>query len=88
MAILAILANLLLPYTMDVDRTDQVPVVMDSAWFHPLPLHSDRPPPTADLMNITGFGQNMWLVAMDRHTRAVNVSFFDGSARRVGLKEL
>ncbi len=75
-------------HTIDVDRPDNVPAVMDSAWFHPLPLHSDPPPPVADLMNITGFGQNLWLVAMDRHTEAINVSFLDGSARRTGLKEL
>jgi prepilin-type N-terminal cleavage/methylation domain-containing protein/prepilin-type processing-associated H-X9-DG protein len=75
-------------HTADVERSDIVPLIMDCAWVHPLPLHSDVPPPSADFMNITGFGQNMWLVAMDRHQRAINVGFLDGSARRVRLKAL
>lgn len=75
-------------HTADVERPDMVPLIMDCAWVHPLPLHSDAPPPSRDYMNIAGFGQNMWLVAMDRHQRGINVSFMDGNARRVGVKGL
>jgi len=74
--------------TIDVDRPDIVPLIVDSAWFHPLPLHSDQPPPTRDDMDIRSFGNNMWLIAMDRHLEGVNVGFFDGSAHSVGLKGL
>jgi prepilin-type N-terminal cleavage/methylation domain-containing protein len=75
--------------TVDVDRPDLVPLIVDSAWFHPLPLHSDSPPPVRDDMTLGGgFGNNMWLIAMDRHLEAVNVGFFDGSTHGVGLKGL
>jgi len=74
--------------TIDVDRPDIIPLISDSAWFHPLPLHSDKPPPVRDDLNIRSFGDNMWLIALDRHLEAVTVGFFDGSARSVGLKGL
>jgi hypothetical protein len=61
---------------------------MDCAWFHPLPLHSDSPAPIADDMTLRGFGQNIQLCTPDRHQAAISVSFFDGSAHRVGLKGL
>lgn len=75
-------------HTIEIDRPDTVPLIMDSAWFHPLPLHADPPPPQFDHVEPYGFGQNMWLVAMDRHTATINVACMDGSARRVGLKGL
>ena len=74
--------------TMDLNRPDITPLVSDSAWFHPLPLHSDQPPPVRDDLQIRSFGNNMWLIAMDRHLEAVNVGFFDGSAQGIGLKGL
>ena len=74
--------------TIQIERADNVPLIMDSAWLHPLPLHSDSPPPFADDMTVSGFGQNIQMCAMDRHTRAINVAFFDGSAQRIGLKGL
>jgi prepilin-type N-terminal cleavage/methylation domain-containing protein len=75
--------------TVDIERPDIVPLIMDSAWFHPLPLHSDTPPPVRDDMSLGGgFGNNMWLIAMDRHLEAVNVGFIDGSTHAVGLKGL
>jgi len=74
--------------TVDVDRPDIVPLIADSAWFHPLPLHSDSPPPVRDLIDSGGFGNNMWFIAMDRHLEGVDVGFFDGSAHSIGLKGL
>jgi len=75
--------------TVDIERPDIVPLIMDSAWFHPLPLHSDTPPPVRDDMSLGGgFGNNMWLIAMDRHLEAVNVGFIDGSTHAIGLKGL
>ena len=74
--------------TIDVDRPEIVPLVADSAWFHPLPLHSDSPPRARDDMTLGGFGQNIWLIAMDRHLEGVNVGFFDGSSRGIGVKGL
>jgi prepilin-type N-terminal cleavage/methylation domain-containing protein len=74
--------------TIDIDRPDLVPLISDGAWFHPLPLHSDSPPPVRDDMEIRSFGNNMWLIAMDRHLETVDVGFFDGSTQSVGLKGL
>ena len=74
--------------TIEVERADITPLLMDSAWFHPLPLHIDPPPPVEGEVGNLGWGNNMWLVALNRHNGAVSVSFFDGSSRRVGLKGL
>jgi len=74
--------------TQRVDRPDKVPLVVDGAWFHLLPLDTDTPQTTPDDMVITGFGQNMILFNLNRHNEAVNGVFVDGSARRIGLKEL
>jgi len=74
--------------TIDVDRPEIVPLISDSAWFHPLPLHSAPPPPVRDIMESTGFGQGIWKLAMDRHLEAINVGFFDGSSRSIGVKGL
>ena len=74
--------------TVEIQRPDNVPLVLDSAWFHPLPLHIDSPPPVSDDMVLPAFAQNIRLSVMDRHLGAVNVSFFDGSARQMGLKGL
>ena len=71
-----------------VERTDVVPILLDSAWLHTLPLHSDSPPPFADDMSTPGFGDNMKFHCIDRHDGSINAVFLDGSARSVGLKEL
>jgi prepilin-type processing-associated H-X9-DG protein len=56
--------------------------------LHTLPLHLDHPPPFADQIGATTFGQNMQLHCMDRHLGAINGMFLDGHARRLGLKQL
>ena len=71
-----------------VERTDNVPLVLDSTWLHTLPLHSDPPPPDKDLNEPSGYGQNIKMHCIDRHDRAIEAVFLDGSARRVGLKGL
>ena len=74
--------------TVLLTRTDQVPMLLDSTWVHTLPLHADPPPPAYEFNEPSGFGENMKLHCIDRHDRAVNGSFLDGSVRRIGLKEL
>ena len=71
-----------------IERTDIVPILLDSTWLHTLPLHSDAPPPAYEFNEPGGFGQNMNLHCLDRHEGSVNAVFLDGSTRSVGLKEL
>ena len=40
--------------TIEVDRADITPLLMDCAWFHPLPLHSDSPPQVSDDLTLGG----------------------------------
>ena len=71
-----------------LERAEEVPMLGDGAWLGPLPLHGDSPPPAFDHIEPGGWGQNLKLYVLDRHDRAINMLFCDGSARRVGLKEL
>jgi prepilin-type processing-associated H-X9-DG protein len=70
------------------EKPTHVPLLLDSAWLHTLPLQSDAPPPFDDHIEPGGFGNNIRLHCMDRHLGAINGMFLDGHARRVGLKEL
>lgn len=70
------------------EKPSLVPLLLDSAWVHTLPLSSDPPPPQFDYVDPTGFGQNMKLHCMDRHLGAINGLFLDGHATRIELKEI
>ncbi len=73
------------PYVRSPSR---VPVLLDSTWSATWPgaYEADAPPqsdaiPTADY-------ERPWKSCINRHDGGVNCSFFDGSVREVGLKEL
>ena len=63
-----------------------VPVFADSAWVDAWPLHTDPVPPNLH----SGYNTStmMWRVCIDRHEKAINISFLDSSARTVPLREL
>ena len=74
-------------YNFMIEDTTIVPLLLDAVWLHTVPLHSDGPQPVADTI-VHGFGHNIQLHCINRHDRAINGLFMDGSARRIGLKEL
>jgi prepilin-type processing-associated H-X9-DG protein len=69
----------------NVTVADKVPLFLDAARFDLWPLPGDAPGPQNALLPA---GANMAHCCIDRHGGAVNCLFLDGSARKVGLKEL
>jgi prepilin-type processing-associated H-X9-DG protein len=74
--------------TMNVKRAHDTPLLLDCWWLIGFPKELDSPP------EYEGQGRNrvaendMRLFCIDRHGGSVNGTFFDGSVREVGLKEL
>ena len=69
-----------------------VPVFLDSAFAHALPKETD-PIPTKPLIlfsdiPVDASNRQMWRFCINRHQGAVNVSFLDGSVRKVRLYQL
>jgi len=62
----------------------RVPFYLDARWVDAWPHHTDIPPDEQADGSHTGY-MNTYL--MTRHNKAINGVFFDGSARRVGLRE-
>jgi prepilin-type processing-associated H-X9-DG protein len=72
--------------TPNVDGAENIPMFGDHHWFGAWPdKHSE--PPNFDGEHWAGASQ-MGRVCMNRHSGFVNWAFLDGSARKVGLKEL
>jgi prepilin-type N-terminal cleavage/methylation domain-containing protein/prepilin-type processing-associated H-X9-DG protein len=70
-------------------RDSEIPVFADSIWRHVFPLPGDQP--GADLENPgpNDYGHHpMSKVVLNRHNKAINVSFFDGHAETVPLRQL
>lgn len=67
-----------------------IPAFADSWWWCAWPKDVDNPPETEEARTAfpCGCRDSMQRFCMRRHGQAVNVSFLDGSARRVGLKGL
>jgi len=63
----------------------RVPLFGDCRWVDAWPHDTDTPDTEEDANDGGGY-MNHFL--MDRHNKGINVVFFDGSARRLGLKEL
>lgn len=61
-----------------------IPVMTDSLWVDAWPRHTDSPPPTEN----GGNGSMMQRFAMNRHDNENNVSFMDGSVKRIEVKKL
>ena len=65
-----------------------VPVMLDSTWISTAPggFEADAPP-ECDAIPEANF-ERPWKSCINRHDGGVNCLFFDGSVRKVGLKEL
>jgi len=76
--------------TTDVKSGGNIPLFLDSWWWCAWPKDLDKPPATEDDRSAfpCGCRQSIQRFCVDRHDGYVNASFLDGSARRVGLKEL
>ena len=71
----------------NIRNADKIPLFLDSKWDHGIPMHDD-PPPAEDDQSIFDNGSSMMRYCINRHHGAVNALFFDGTVRKVGLKEL
>jgi len=67
-----------------------VPLFLDCQWWNAWPKPHDTPPPGEgeDPPGVCACVDSMRRFCMNRHRACVNATFMDGSARRVGLKEL
>lgn len=69
----------------NVPHAETVPLFLDALRFDVWPLHTDAPP----AQEFAAWSANhMARCCTNRHGGAVNCLFLDGSARKVGLKEL
>ncbi len=69
----------------NVAQAGTIPVFFDALRFDLWPLHTDAP---AQHANAAWSGNQMARCCINRHSGAINCLFLDGSARKVGLKEL
>jgi prepilin-type N-terminal cleavage/methylation domain-containing protein/prepilin-type processing-associated H-X9-DG protein len=66
----------------------RVPVMLDSTWSSTWPgAYEADAPPESDAILMADY-ERPWKSCINRHNGGVNCSFFDGSVRKVGLKEL
>jgi prepilin-type processing-associated H-X9-DG protein len=72
--------------TPNVEGAKNVPLFGDHHWLDCWPNHTDEPPEYDG--QPWNEGSQMGRVCMNRHSGFVNWAFLDGSARKVGLKEL
>ncbi|AQQ70048.1 type II secretion system protein G [Limihaloglobus sulfuriphilus] len=68
-------------------NADNIPILADSWWYCGLP-NDDDPPPSFNGEVVSDNNKSMNRFCVDRHNGYVQVSFMDGSGRKVGLKEL
>jgi len=76
---------------VDVRGQARIPVMLDSTWVWTQPKGDggrDDAPPESDAIPMGDYARNSWQSCINRHDGGVNVLFFDGSVRKVGLKEL
>lgn len=73
--------------TSSIEEPSSVPLFADAIWPDAYPLHTDTPPTHGQGGETTT--PHMTRVAIDRHTGPVNnVSFYDGHASSVAIKDL
>jgi prepilin-type N-terminal cleavage/methylation domain-containing protein/prepilin-type processing-associated H-X9-DG protein len=71
--------------TTDVKGSDKIPLFGDCMWDGGTPESTDNPPVDRGVQN----GTDMSIYCIDRHGNGItNITFMDGSVRKVGLKEL
>jgi prepilin-type processing-associated H-X9-DG protein len=74
--------------TVNVGGADEIPLLLDSQWIDMWPHHTDPPPDYDGMPWGTDHSTGMYRICVNRHDGSVNSVFLDGSARKVGLKEL
>lgn len=72
----------------DVANADRIPVFADSIWHDAWPQPADMPPSVSIDSGWNAVTSEMNHFCISRHGNAANFLFMDGSARKVGLKEL
>lgn len=75
----------------------EIPMIGDGVWFGANPHNTGEgvlptlgdPPPTEDFWETTpAFGWDMAEFCLNRHSRCINMTFMDGSTRKVFLNDL
>ena len=72
--------------TIAVRGNNNIPLFLDCSWFHSIPFDTDAPPAYDDESILEN--SDMGRYCLNRHSGGVNGVFFDGSVRKIGLKEL
>ena len=75
-------------YLSAVTTPSQVPFMLDAQWVEAWPEPHDRPPATEDMHWQDQQDSHFVRVLQNRHNESENCVFMDGTARRIGLKEL
>jgi prepilin-type N-terminal cleavage/methylation domain-containing protein/prepilin-type processing-associated H-X9-DG protein len=76
-----------------VKAASQIPVILDCIHWHLRPNHTDGIP-SKPLLVFSDFpvngagGTQIWRCFLDRHNRALNGSFLDGSVQKIALPQL
>jgi len=70
-----------------ISQAEAVPFLTDGQWIDCWPRDTE-PPPSGENVNWQTEGSHFVRIVQNRHHKAQNVIFMDGSARIVGLKEL
>jgi prepilin-type processing-associated H-X9-DG protein len=71
--------------TVDVKQTSKIPLFGDCMYDGSEPQSDDAPPATK---GVEQRNSEMSIWCIDRHKGGINMTFMDGSVRKVGLKEL
>jgi prepilin-type N-terminal cleavage/methylation domain-containing protein/prepilin-type processing-associated H-X9-DG protein len=71
--------------TINVKQTDKIPLFGDCMYDGSQPEPDDNPP---TIKGVEQKNSEMSIWCIDRHKGGINMTFMDGSTRKVGLKEL
>ncbi|MHC4124111.1 MAG: hypothetical protein ACYSSI_11095, partial [Planctomycetota bacterium] len=74
--------------TINVKGAQGIPLMMDAGWFDTWPDNDNLPPEYDGDFYGGDIEEEIKFVCINRHNGYVNIVFMDGSARKVGLKEL
>ena len=66
----------------------RVPFMIDAQWLDCWPQEHHQPLPEETWHWNTNHGEHFWRISQNRHSKSQNIGFMDGTARKVGLKEL
>jgi prepilin-type N-terminal cleavage/methylation domain-containing protein len=75
-------------YVSTVTTPSKVPFMLDAQWIDLWPEPDDRPPRREDMHWQDQQDSHFVRVCQNRHDKSENCVFMDGTARRIGLKEL